>query len=113
MRAKHGLSQTQLYRCWYGIIQRCDDSKNRAYKWYGGRGISICDEWKNSLETFYSWAMANGFQKGLTIDRINNDGNYEPSNCRWVTRKVNLNNMRRPGRVPLVLKQIPNATVDK
>ena len=87
----HGMSQTRFYKRWRGIIDRCNNSKTINYKYYGAKGIKVCDEWLK-FETFYEWAMNNGYQEGLTLDRIDNSGNYEPSNCRWVTMKVQNNN---------------------
>jgi hypothetical protein len=84
---------TDLYRLWADMRRRCKNEKHASWKNYGGRGISVCDEWGN-FSIFHSWAMANGYRKGLLIDRKNNDGNYEPSNCRWVTRKIQNNNKR-------------------
>lgn len=93
-RTTHGKSKHPLFGVWADIIARCEDEKEKAYKDYGGRGISICEEWRKDFQKFYDWSMENGYKKGLQIDRINNDGNYEPSNCRWVTRIVNANNKR-------------------
>lgn len=88
---KHDMSHTKLYRCvWTGVKQRCLNSKTKDYERYGGRGITICDEWKKDFVTFYNWAMNNGYKEGLEIDRIDNDGNYEPKNCRFVTPTVNI-----------------------
>lgn len=72
--------------------QRCYNKKSNVFKHYGGRGIKICDEWLNNSKKFYDWALSNGYKDNLTIDRINVNGNYEPSNCRWVTMKVQQNN---------------------
>lgn len=73
--------------------ERCRNSNNPAYHNYGGRGIRVCDEWME-FEKFYEWSMNNGYQKGLEIDRIENDSNYDPSNCRFVTSQKNANNRR-------------------
>ena len=86
-----------LYSTWSGMKQRCYDPKSQSYKNYGGRGIRICDEWRTDYISFYEWAISHGAAKNLTIDRIDNKGNYEPSNCRWVdnaTQAVNKRNNR-------------------
>ena len=78
---------TRLYRIWANIKTRCYNSNIPNYKRYGGRGITMCEEWKNNFQSFYDWSMSHGYSDELTLDRIDNDGNYEPSNCRWVTMK--------------------------
>jgi len=85
----HLLSKHPLYRKWSGMITRVTNQKESHWHRYGGRGITICNEWRNDFMAFYNWAIANGYEKGLTIDRINNDGNYEPSNCQWITMEEN------------------------
>ncbi len=87
----HGIYNTKLYRIWHEMQRRCNDHNKTAYMRYGGRGISICSEWDDP-KMFYDWAMANGYEEGLQIDRIDNDGDYEPNNCQWVTAKENCNN---------------------
>lgn len=90
----HGHSNTRLYHIWISMKQRCLNSNNRAYKDYGGRGITIYEEWENSFQVFYDWSMANGYSDNLSIDRIDNDKGYSPDNCRWVTIKKQQNNKR-------------------
>ena len=92
----HGESgKTKLYRTWLHIKDRCLNYKNKDYKDYGGRGITICPEWTESYIVFRDWSLNNGYADNLEIDRWpNNDGNYEPKNCRWVTHKENCNNRR-------------------
>ena len=88
----------ELYWCWKAIKQRCLNPRCRAYHNYGGRGITVCDEWCE-FEPFLAWALAAGWHKGLDLDRIDNDGDYTPDNCRFVTRRENVNNRRRTVRI--------------
>jgi hypothetical protein len=85
----------RLYNLWLQMLYRCDNPKHISYKYYGGRGITVCEEWRQSFEAFHDWALANGYSDSLTIDRIEPDGDYEPSNCRWATMKEQCHN-RRP-----------------
>lgn len=87
----HGLTNSRLHRIWSGIHSRCFYKGNFSFEHYGGRGITVCQEWTN-FNSFYDWAMANGYAENLTIDRIDVNGNYEPSNCRWVDMKTQQNN---------------------
>jgi hypothetical protein len=98
---KHGLTRTEIHKIHVGMIQRCYNANSSGYHYYGGRGISVCDEWRASLDAFAKWSLANGYIEGrrLQIDRIDTNGNYEPSNCRWVTNKENCNNKRNNVRV--------------
>lgn len=91
---QHGFSQTAIYKVWKNMRSRCYNPKHKSFKDYGGRGIKVCDEWINNPSVFVNWAISNGYKKGLQLDRINNDGNYEPNNCRFVTPKVNTRNRR-------------------
>lgn len=96
---KHGRSSSRgrknsLYTRWGSMIHRCYNQKRKDWKDYGGRGITVCDEWRNDFIAFENWALANGYQTHLTIDRKDNDGNYEPSNCHWATHKQQSKNRR-------------------
>jgi hypothetical protein len=90
----HGLSKTPVYRLWKSMNTRCYNKNCNAYADYGGRGITVCDEWKNDFMSFYYWAIKNGFKNGCPIDRIDNDNGYSPDNCRFTTTVVNAQNSR-------------------
>lgn len=94
----HGKSGSRIHKIWADMIQRTHNPNERCYVNYGGRGITVCDEWL-TFEPFYLWAIQNGYAEGLTIDRIDNDKGYSPDNCRWVTRKVQGNNKRNNRRL--------------
>ncbi len=98
---KHGqathTNRSRLYNIYHGMKKRCYNKKCNDYKYYGGRGIKICDEWllPNGFIRFYNWAVNNGYSDSPTIDRVDVNGNYEPSNCRWVDMKTQLKNRRK------------------
>ena len=86
---KHGKRYERIYDIFCGIKKRCYNENCINFKNYGGRGIEICDEWLNDFQRFYDWSIEHGYNDTLTIDRIDNDGNYEPSNCQWITKSEN------------------------
>ena len=94
---RHGLCGTRIHAIHRDMLARCNNPHKVRYERYGGRGIKVCDEWtgRNGLTNFNEWALRNGYSDELTLDRIDYDGNYEPANCRWVTRKVQSNNSSR------------------
>jgi hypothetical protein len=91
---KHGMTGTRIYSIWVSMKMRCFNEHDCHYKDYGNRGITVCEEWKNSFESFYDWSIANGYKDNLTIERIDVNGNYEPSNCKWITNKEQQRNKR-------------------
>lgn len=94
-RAIHSMSNSKLYKVWRGIKERTSVSTSSRYEYYGGRGIKMCVEWHNNFMSFYNWAIANGYDDSLSIDRIDNDGNYDPSNCRWTNQNIQTQNTKR------------------
>ena len=80
----HKQGNTSLYRIWSGMLGRCERPSTESYKYYGARGITVCNEWRGSFIPFMQWALANGYTEGLSIERIDNDKNYEPDNCKWI-----------------------------
>lgn len=92
-KVKHGMDGTKIYRLWAHMKERCDKPTHKSYSFYGGRGISYATEWVE-FKPFHEWAMANGYEEGLTLDRIDVDGNYEPSNCRFITNLEQQRNKR-------------------
>lgn len=93
-KTKHGECDTPLYMVWGSMVQRCLNPKNKAYKSYGGRGITICSEWREDYQAFRDWAFSNGYILGLLIDRIDNNKGYSATNCTFSTRYVQNNNRR-------------------
>lgn len=97
-RESHNETKTKLYHIWVGIKSRCFGETSTSYHEYGERGISVCDEWRNSFLTFKEWAISHGYSEELSIDRIDVNGNYSPDNCRWVSASVQAFNKRVPKR---------------
>lgn len=97
--------EKRICRIYNGMKQRCYNKNATAYKYYGRRGIKICDEWLNSKRAFVEWALSHGYRNDLSIDRINVDGNYEPDNCRWADAKTQANN-KRPAYYDLIHKEV-------
>lgn len=93
-KTKDPVKPKRLYRIWCGMKTRCYNIKSEAYENYGNRGIQVCEEWINNFRNFEKWALNNGYQENLTIDRIDNDDDYKPFNCRWITRKEQNRNKR-------------------
>ena len=94
-KPKHGGTKTRLYNIWRGMKKRCYVPSAHAYDKYGGRGITVCDEWKNDFGAFHDWALTHGYREDLTLDRKDNDKGYSPENCRWATWLLQGNNKRR------------------
>lgn len=88
----HGKSKERIHKEWRGILHRCKNPSASHYENYGGRGITVCDEWKEDFMVFYEWSMQNGYADNLTLDRKDNDKGYSPDNCRWVTHMENCHN---------------------
>lgn len=95
----HGLYNSRIYKTWISIRKRCNNKKAANYHLYGGRGIKVCDEWNDNFNTFYNWCLNHGYKEDLIIDRINNNGDYEPDNCRWVDAITQSNNKRNNRRI--------------
>ena len=98
---KHGDTGSRLYGIWQGMKGRCYNKKRETYKYYGGKGVAVCDEWLNDYDSFKEWSLKNGYSEELTIDRIDYNGNYEPENCRWVTKEAQAANTSKNYRITI------------
>lgn len=96
---KHGMYKSRLYKTWSEMVQRCTNGNDPGYKWYGSNGVLVCMEWKSDFRNFMRWAFENGYNDLLTIDRIDANGNYEPSNCRWITNAEQQRNRKNNHRL--------------
>lgn len=94
MREHHGDTHSRLYSIWKGMKYRCYTVNWKPYQWYGARGIGVCEEWRNSYQSFKRWSLSNGYSEGLELDRINVNGDYSPDNCRWITHHEQTLNRR-------------------
>lgn len=106
---KHGLTEHPLHLRWKAMLERCYYPHNKAYSHYGGRGIEVCAEWRHDFKAFYDWAIENGWDESLTLDRIDNDGNYCPENCRWISMKEQCRN--RSNNVNITIDGVTKAEV--
>lgn len=91
----HGMTNTKLFSVFNGMLTRCYNKKSKSYSNYGERGVTVCSDWLDNKELFFSWALSNGYEVGLTIDRIESEGGYNPQNCRWVNLKAQAQNRRK------------------
>jgi len=101
---KHGMARTKIYRVYQGMLERCYYKQHKTYDDYGGRGITVCLEWnnkENGFENFYSWALENRYEEGLTLERLNNNGEYSPENCSWITRQEQGYNKRNTVKIEI------------
>lgn len=110
---KHNLSRTPLYTLYYTIKKRCYNKNAENYYNYGERGIKMCKDWESDFKSFYKWAINNGYKKGLTIDRIDNNKGYYPENCRFVTHKEQANNRKNTVFVKIYGKFLPMSNATK
>ncbi|MDX8367895.1 hypothetical protein [Cytobacillus sp. IB215665] len=101
LKSVHNCEPRKLYNVWLAMRRRCYLETTRGYEHYGGRGIEVSEVWRHDFEAFRDWSLSNGYKEGLSIDRIDNDGNYSPENCRWVDRKTQNNNKRNVRKIEI------------